>query len=189
MYQTHMYQWMEENSDESDKWMSAQAVFILIRTRISRSKTRTISTFTTPSTMTVEASGLTMNPLIGMPSITVGEDIQHLLVCMVGPTLFNSLIILDSYQSATHQKYGPLRAINGDRAQAHTGFDIHSHRETDIFSYVVSGEPKEATKLTRKSNDSLGNVEVLKRGDIQMTSVGSGTSHAEHAMDVHFLQI
>ena len=45
-----------------------------------------------------------------------------------------------SYQSAMHQKYGPLHVINKDCVQAHTGFDTHSHCEIEIFSYVVSGE-------------------------------------------------
>lgn len=68
---------------------------------------------------------------------------------------------------------------------ASTGFPTHPHREAEIFSYVVSGE------LAHK--DSMGNVETMKRGDIQMTSGGSGIRHSEYNdnkdTDVHFLQI
>ncbi|KAH9072245.1 RmlC-like cupin domain-containing protein [Lactarius deliciosus] len=74
--------------------------------------------------------------------------------------------------------------MNEDRVDAHTGFGTHGHREFEIFSYVVSGE--------LQHNDSMGNTEVLKRGDLQMTSAGTGIRHSEHAhgeKQVHFLQI
>lgn len=47
-----------------------------------------------------------------------------------------------------------------------------AHREMEIFSYLVSGE------LHHK--DSMGNVETMKRGDIQMTSAGTGIRHSEY---------
>ncbi|KAJ7142321.1 RmlC-like cupin domain-containing protein [Mycena epipterygia] len=83
-----------------------------------------------------------------------------------------------------HVGFGSLRVINEDRVDAHTGFGTHSHREFEIFSYLVSGE------LEHK--DSMGNIEVLKRGDLQLTSAGTGISHSEKAhgaTPVHFLQI
>ncbi|GLB43309.1 putative pirin family protein [Lyophyllum shimeji] len=88
------------------------------------------------------------------------------------------------YQDHKHELWGPLRVINEDRVLPGTGFGTHSHREFEIFSYVVSGE------LEHK--DSMGNVEVLKRGDIQLTSAGTGISHSEKtygSRPVHFLQI
>ncbi|KAJ3827341.1 RmlC-like cupin domain-containing protein [Lentinula raphanica] len=88
------------------------------------------------------------------------------------------------YHDMNHERYGALRVINEDRVASHTGFGTHSHREFEIFSYVVEGE------LEHK--DSMGNVEVLKRGDIQLTSAGTGISHSEKAhgdQPVHFLQI
>ncbi|KAF9564929.1 RmlC-like cupin [Agrocybe pediades] len=88
------------------------------------------------------------------------------------------------YQDNRHELFGSLRVINEDRVAPRTGFGTHSHREFEIFSYVVSGE------LEHK--DSMGNVEVLKRGDLQMTSAGTGISHSEKAhgsKQVHFLQI
>ncbi|KAF9471756.1 RmlC-like cupin [Pholiota conissans] len=88
------------------------------------------------------------------------------------------------YQDSKHELYGPLRVINEDRVAPRTGFGTHSHREFEIFSYVVSGE------LEHK--DSMGNTEVLKRGDVQLTSAGTGISHSEKtygSKQVHFLQI
>lgn len=64
------------------------------------------------------------------------------------------------------------------------GFGTHPHREFEIFSYVVSGE--------LEHRDSMGNKEVLKRGDLQLTSAGTGIRHSEmtHGSGpVHFLQI
>ncbi|KAJ6621512.1 pirin domain-protein domain-containing protein-containing protein [Mycena sp. CBHHK59/15] len=89
-----------------------------------------------------------------------------------------------SYYDNNHSQFGSLRVINEDRVAPRTGFGTHSHREFEIFSYVVAGE------LEHK--DSMGNVEVLKRGDLQLTSSGTGISHSEKAhgsKQVHFLQI
>lgn len=90
------------------------------------------------------------------------------------------------YQDEDHDSYGCLRVINEDRVAAKTGFGTHSHREFEIFSYVVDGE------LEHK--DSMGNIEILKRGDVQLTSAGTGISHSEKTPQnatkaVHFLQI
>ncbi|KAF8877896.1 pirin domain-containing protein [Infundibulicybe gibba] len=90
------------------------------------------------------------------------------------------------YQDYQHNEFGPLRVINEDRVAPRTGFGTHSHREFEIFSYIVSGE------LEHK--DSLGNTEILKRGALQMTSTGTGISHSEKSppsskTPVHFLQI
>jgi len=69
--------------------------------------------------------------------------------------------------------------------QRGTGFGTHPHREFLIWSYIVSGE------LEHK--DSLGNLEILKRGDVQFTSAGTGIRHSEYnrndKVDNHFLQI
>ncbi|KAF7371135.1 RmlC-like cupin [Mycena sanguinolenta] len=89
-----------------------------------------------------------------------------------------------SYQDNKHSQFGALRVINEDRVAPRTGFGTHSHREFEIFSYVVAGQ------LEHK--DSMGNTEILKRGDLQLTSAGTGISHSEKAYgskQVHFLQI
>ncbi|KAI0058263.1 pirin domain-containing protein [Artomyces pyxidatus] len=88
------------------------------------------------------------------------------------------------YYDPEHSAFGSLRVINEDRVAPHTGFGTHAHREFEIFSYVVAGE--------LLHNDSMGNHEVLKRGDLQMTSAGTGIRHSEYAhgeKQVHFLQI
>jgi redox-sensitive bicupin YhaK (pirin superfamily) len=90
-----------------------------------------------------------------------------------------------SYWHPEFQGYGPLRVINEDRVEKGTGFGTHSHAEFLIFSYLVNGE------LEHK--DSLGNLEILKRGDVQFTSAGTGIRHSEYnrnkTNDNHFLQI
>ncbi|KAG8928081.1 hypothetical protein FRC02_007386 [Tulasnella sp. 418] len=89
------------------------------------------------------------------------------------------------YMDADHTSYGSLRVINEDRVEPSKGFGTHGHREMEIFSYIVSGE------LEHK--DSMGNVEILRRGDIQLTSAGTGIRHSEFNANtkeqVHFLQI
>ncbi|KAG9004015.1 hypothetical protein FRB94_002724 [Tulasnella sp. JGI-2019a] len=89
------------------------------------------------------------------------------------------------YWDPKFQQFGSLRVINEDRVEKSKGFGTHSHREMEIFSYIVGGE------LEHK--DSMGNLEILKRGDVQMTSAGTGISHSEYNRNnkeqVHFLQI
>jgi len=83
-----------------------------------------------------------------------------------------------------HNKWGALRVLNEDRVEPHTGFGLHGHSEFQIFSYIVGGEIEH--------HDSMGNVEILKRGDIQMTQAGTGIRHSEAAhgpKQAHFLQI
>lgn len=56
--------------------------------------------------------------------------------------------------------FGSLRLINEDRVEPTLGFSQHPHSEMEIFTYIVSGE------LEHK--DSMGNLEIMKRGDIQV---------------------
>jgi len=81
--------------------------------------------------------------------------------------------------------FGPLRVINEDTVKSSQGFGTHSHSKYEIWSYVVSGE--------LKHKDSMGNLEIIKRGDVQFTSSGTGISHSEFNNSdkdpVHFLQI
>jgi len=88
------------------------------------------------------------------------------------------------YGDSEHQQFGALRVLNEDRVEPKTGFGTHAHREFEIFSYVVAGQ--------LEHQDSMGNVEILKRGDLQLTSAGTGIRHSEkcYGLDqVHFLQI
>ena len=90
-----------------------------------------------------------------------------------------------SYYDPEITDFGPLRVINEDRVQKGTGFGTHSHAEFLIWSYLVDGE------LEHK--DSMGNLENLRRGEVQFTSAGTGIRHSEYNRnkheDVHFLQM
>jgi len=97
---------------------------------------------------------------------------------------FHSFSFAD-YFDPQHVEYGPLRVINEDRVQPDRGFGTHGHRDMEIISYVLSGE------LAHK--DSIGNGSVIRPGDVQRMSAGSGIRHSEFnpspSQPVHFLQI
>ena len=89
------------------------------------------------------------------------------------------------YYDPDHIQFGYLRVINEDRIKPSMGFGTHPHRDMEIITVMLEGE------LAHK--DSIGNGSVIKKGDIQKMTAGSGIMHSEFnnsdSIEAHLLQI
>lgn len=90
-----------------------------------------------------------------------------------------------NYYNPERVHFGALRVLNDDKVEAGMGFGTHPHDNMEIISIPLVGD--------LEHRDSMGNIAIIKKGDIQVMSAGSGITHSEYNKnkdkEVQFLQI
>jgi redox-sensitive bicupin YhaK (pirin superfamily) len=99
------------------------------------------------------------------------EDLYYLPASAMHPADTYFHFSFANYYDPENMNFGNLRVLNDDRVHPRKGFGTHPHKNMEIFSYVVEGE------LSHK--DSAGNSEVIRRGEVQTVSAGTGLTHSE----------
>lgn len=91
----------------------------------------------------------------------------------------------DTYYDPSNMNWGALRVFNDDVVQPGQGFGMHPHRDMEIVTYVLEGE--------LEHRDNQGNTGVIRPGEVQVMSAGTGIVHSEYnhseAHPVHLLQL
>jgi redox-sensitive bicupin YhaK (pirin superfamily) len=91
----------------------------------------------------------------------------------------------DDYYDPVYEEFGALRVINENRIKPGKGYDSQPHQDVEILTYVIAGE--------LSHQDSLGNNTIIRAGDVQRLSAGTGVTQTEvnrsPAQEVHLLQI